>query len=72
MGLAVVAIVFDLRWRTQPRLYILSPHRISLLFGYHTTGDAVSGVSRGIGFHVIRLAVDNQRLQTEDSRFFGA
>ncbi len=32
-----------------------------LLFGYHTTGDAVTGVSGRIGFHVVRLGMDNQR-----------
>ena len=31
-----------------------------LLFCYHTTGDAVPGVSGGIGFHVVSLGVDNQ------------
>jgi hypothetical protein len=32
-----------------------------LLFGYHTTGDAVTGVSGGIGFHVVCLGVHYQR-----------
>ena len=32
-----------------------------LLFCYHTTGDAVPGVSGGIGFHVVGLCMDKQR-----------
>ncbi len=32
-----------------------------LLFCYYTTGDAVTGVSGRIGFHVVVLGMDNQR-----------
>ena len=31
-----------------------------LRFCYHATGDAVTGVSSGIGFHVVGLGMDNQ------------
>ena len=37
-----------------------SAHVEFLRFCYHATGDAVTGVSSGIGFHVVGLGMDNQ------------
>ena len=48
------------KWRNAKGNRCLNP----LLLGYHTTGDAVTGVSGGIGFHIIRLGVYNQRRST--------
>ncbi len=36
------------------------PMANSLLFYYHSTGDAVTGVSSRIGFHVVGLGMDNE------------